>query len=101
MTGILFDLEEDELIELSRLVDAEIVDGVFEINGVKIISKNAFDCSKKKSAKEFPLIAIIVKSESLNNLQVEEERAEEIQIFSKPSKLIPTIELSWDLIITT
>jgi hypothetical protein len=101
VTGLVFDMEEDEILEFSQLVDTKIVDGVFKVNGVKIISRNAFDCSKRISDKEFPLVAIVVRSESLNNLQVEGEGVEEIQFFSKPSLYIPTNELSWDLIITT
>ena len=101
VAGLVFDLEEEALHNLSRLVEAEMVEGVFEIDGVKIFSKNAFECSKKISNKKFPLIAIVVKSGSLTNLQVEEGEAEEIHFFSKPSLYIPTNELSWDLIVTT
>jgi hypothetical protein len=99
--GLVFDMEGEELLDLSRLVDAKIVEGIFEIDGVKIFSRNAFECSKKISIKEFSLVAIVVRTESLNNFQVGEEGAEEIRCFSKPSIYIPTNELSWDLIVTT
>jgi len=99
--GLVFNVEEEELLDLSQLVDAKIVEGIFEINGVKIFSRNAFECSKKISNKEFPLVAIVVEAQSLNNLQVEEQGAEEIHCLSKPSFHIPTNALSWDLIVTT
>jgi hypothetical protein len=99
--GLVFDLEEQELLNLSQLVCAKIVEGIFEINKVKIFSKDSFECSKKISNKEFPLVAIVLKSESPNYLQVEKIRAQEIHFFSKPSLHIPMNELSWDLIVTT
>jgi hypothetical protein len=99
--GLVFDLDEEELLDLSRLVDAEIIEGVVEIEGVEIFSKNAFECSMKMPTKKFPLVAIVVKTESLNTLQGRELEAEEILCFSKPSIHIPTNELSWDLIVTT
>jgi hypothetical protein len=101
VTGLVFDLEEKELLDLSRLVDAKIVEGVFEIDGVKIFSRDAFECSKKIANKKFPLIAVVVKADSLKYIRVVDNVVEKTHCFSKPSLCIPTNELSWDLIVTT
>jgi hypothetical protein len=101
VTGLVFDIEQDELLDLSQLVGVESVEGALEIDAVKIFSRNAFDCSKKIANKEFPLIAVVVKAERLNNSRAIDNELEEIHCFSKPSVYISTNELSWDLIVTT
>jgi hypothetical protein len=101
VAGLVFDVEAEELLDLSRLVEAEMVEGVFEIDGVKIFSREAFECSKKITSKKFPLIAVVVKAESLKYIHALDEVVEEIACFSKPCLYSPTNELSWDLIVTT
>jgi hypothetical protein len=101
VTGLVFDLEEEKLLDLARLVEADIVEGGFEIAGVRIISREAFECSKKIAGKKFPLIAVIVETESLRYFHDLEDVAEEILCSSKPSLYIPLNEMSWVLIITT
>lgn len=101
VTGLVFDMEEEELLDLSRLVEAEMVEGVFEIDGVRIFFRDAFECSKKIANKKFPLIAVVVKAESLNKIRAIDNVVEEIHCVSKPSLYIPTNEHSWDLIVTT
>jgi hypothetical protein len=100
VSGLVFDLPEADLHDLSRLVGEEIVEGGFEIDGVKIFSKDAFNCSKKIAGKKFPLIAVIVETESLRYFHDLEDVAEEILCSSKPTLYIPLNEMSWDLIIT-
>lgn len=99
--GLVFDLEEEQLLDLSRLVDAEISEGLFEIDGLMIFSKTAFECSKRIANKKFPLVAVLVEVETLYGLQGRELGAEVGLCFSRPCMHIPTNELSWDLIATT
>ena len=98
--GLVFDLDEEDLVKLANLTRVEMVGGGMDLDGVQIWSSNALAGNIRISAKKFPLAAIVIKAESIDFFRDKEE----VKIFeylSKSTAYIQTTELSWDLIVTT
>jgi hypothetical protein len=98
--GLLFGMDEDALERLSRLAEAELVDGALEINGVRIWSQDALDVPLRFRDKTFPLFAVVLKAESLDGFPQDPKEIEIVSFQSRPAIRIRTNDLSWDILIT-
>ncbi len=98
--GLVFDLDEEDLVKLANLIGVEIVGGGMELDGVQIWSSNALVGKIRILEKQFPLAAIVIKAESIDFFRDKEE-VKVFEYLSKPTAYIQTTELSWGLIVTT
>ena len=99
--GLVFDLEVESLKGLSQLVREDIMGGVLRIGGLQVWSKRAVDDFPDLHDKVFPLVAIILKAESLDYFAAPVGGAREASFMSRPAIHVETSKLSWDLLITT
>lgn len=64
--GFVFDLESDEVLEFERLAGRSFEAGVVEFAGLRVRLKGAIGDSLDVGEKAFPLIAVVLKAESLD-----------------------------------
>ena len=98
--GLVFDLDEEDLVKLANLTGVEMVGGGMDLDGVQIWSSNALMGNIRILKKQFPLAAIVIQAESIDFFQGK-EGVKVFEYLSKPTVYIETTELSWDLIVTT
>jgi hypothetical protein len=98
--GLIFDVDEGDLVKLADLAGVEMVEGGMDLDGVQIWSSNALAGKIKFPKKQFPLAAIFIEAESIDFFRDKEE-VQIIEYLSKPTAYIDTTDLSWDLIVTT
>jgi hypothetical protein len=100
VSGLVFDLDERDLVKLADLAGVEMVKGGMDLDGVQTWSSNALAGNIRIPEKKFPLVAIVIKAESIDFFRDKEE-AKIFEYLSKPAAYIESTALSWDLIVTT
>ena len=98
--GLVFDLENEDLKKLSELVKEDVVDGVPKVDGLEMWSKSTMYDFPNVRNKLFPLLAIVLKTETFDYF-VEIDDAREVSFMSRPAMHIETNRLSWDLLVIT
>ena len=98
--GLVFDLDEEDLVKLANLTGVEMVGGGMDLDGVQIWSSNALAGKIRVPEKQFPLAAIVIKAESIDFFR-DKDDVKIFEYLSKPAVYIETTDLSWDLIVTT
>ncbi|MDJ0754343.1 MAG: hypothetical protein QNJ45_12550 [Ardenticatenaceae bacterium] len=102
VTGLIFDLPQEDLAKLARLAGVEVFRGGFDLGGVGIWSADATNRSVKLAKKQFPLTAIVI--EVANSAYFKDREIEGvscINYLSRPAVHIQTTPQSWDLIMIT
>ncbi|MEM8858934.1 MAG: hypothetical protein AAGD96_11470 [Chloroflexota bacterium] len=97
---LIFNLGEAGIAKLAHLTGSEIIEGSVEIAGIQARSLNALVGKIKPLEKPFPLVLIVLKTESIDFF-LGKEGVKLIDFCSKPAAYIQTTSLSWDLIVTT
>ena len=97
--GIVFDLDSDELNSLRQLVKGELTQGAFEINGLKVWTRDAIDASLVGQDKVFPLVAVVLKAENLGAFTDLPGQARPFSFMSQPALHGVTHRRSWDLVV--
>ena len=64
--GLVFDVDEDDLVKLANLAGVEMVGGGMDLDGVQIWSANALAGKISVPEKQFPLAAIVLQAESID-----------------------------------
>jgi len=101
VTGLVFDLEEGDLVGLSNLTGEPFREGKLDLGGVQIYSREAAPLDDSLPEKEFPLSAVILKAETLNFFNQLENQLTQCRFLGQPALRIKTPPGSWDLIITS
>ena len=100
VVGLVFNLDEAELVKLADVTGGELVGGEIDLEGVKIGSSEAMAGKYRIRQKQFPLAAIVIQADSIDFFRDKEE-VTVFEYLSKPTVYIEAPELSWDLIVTT
>ena len=99
--GIVFDLELKELTKLAALTGLTFKDGVLDLNGLLIYSRESAPLDEGFPKKEFPLCAAILNAESTDYFQRGDLNLKETSIKGKPAYILESPPQSWDIIITS
>ncbi|MFZ5916049.1 MAG: hypothetical protein ACOYZ7_03885 [Chloroflexota bacterium] len=101
VVGLVFDLEVESLNRFSHLVGEGIVTEIPRVGELHVWSKSAVDDLPNLHDKVFPLVAVVLKAESLDFFAASVGGAKEASFASRPAIHVETNRLSWDLLITT
>jgi hypothetical protein len=100
ITGLVFDLGGESVQKLSQLVKADTGEGVLRIDRVDVWLKSSLGDFPNLHDKAFPLIAVVLKAESLDYFAAPMQGIKEVSFMSHPPIHIETNRLSWDLLVT-
>lgn len=100
VSGLLVDGTADCLKHVARVAETESANGAVVIEGVTLWPKTSLRDVPRITGKCFPLLAVILETESLSALprSLREEHATTFD--GRPAVHLPTSDLSWDLLIT-
>ena len=101
IVGLVFDLETESLKVLSELVEEGHEKDVLKVGSVAVWSRSTMDDFFSTRDKDFPLIAIVLKVESLDHFSTSMDGIREVSFMSRPAVHIETTRQSWDLLVTT
>lgn len=96
--GLVFDLDADDLQGLARLVSGTFAGGMLTVGEVSVWLRSALDDFPAQDEKAFPLIAIVLKAESLDYFATR-EGASDVSFMSQPAIHIATNPQSWDVMV--
>ncbi len=98
--GLVFDIDAAALTRLARLVEADVVDGAVDVDGVLIWSREAMDGTWPTKPKVFPLSAVVVETAGLDAWPKKIGAGHDSRFGERPAVHLETNDLSWDLLIT-
>jgi hypothetical protein len=100
IAGLAFDLEMDHLRKFRQLVKSDLTNDSFEINGLRIWSRDMLTGALPGYNKHFPLAAIILQAEKLDFFTSLSDQVKPCFWMGCPAVHFATNRYSWDLIIT-
>ena len=95
MVGLLFDLQPEELADLSHLAGQPMTEGALRIGDVTLTATGV-----DGPPRQFPLRAVVLRADSLDTVREHAPTAEETRLMGRPALRIETNPLAWDLLIT-
>lgn len=98
--GLWFNLEEEELERLARLVDGDVVHGTLQIGGVSFWVRGAVQDGPVIRGKRFPLVAAVVESDRVDVGDSRAERVAQVSFQLHAALMIQTNPHSWDIVMT-
>ena len=101
ISGLVFDLEEEDLAGLSTLTGEPFREGKLDLGGVKIYTRESAPLSDGLPEKEFPLSAVILEAKTLDFFNQMGTPLTGCKVLGQPAVRITTPPQSWDLIITS
>jgi hypothetical protein len=101
VTGLIFNLEEAYLTGFSTLTGEPFQEGILGWEGVEIYTRDSSPLDERLPNKEFPLVALILKADSLDYFTRLETVLRRTTIRGQQAIWIETPQQSWDLIITS
>lgn len=101
LLGFVFDLPPRDIRELKKLADREFEDGGIEIAGLRVWLRSGLQDFPETGEKTFPLVAMVLKTKTLDAVARGIEGVREASLLSRPALHIETNKLSWDIMITT
>lgn len=100
MTGLVFDLDARALERFAAVAGSGRSGGTLTVDGVAVWPRDALAQPVPRGMKIFPLVAVVLEAESLNDLPRSLRAGRETAFLSRPAIRLPTNDLSWDLLIT-
>jgi hypothetical protein len=101
VSGIVFDIPTPMLTTLSELSSQGRSDGVMALGNITIFGESHVPPEVKLKRKPFPLVAIVITTETLGTHVESPIRPRSINWLGNRSILVEMNPLSWDLILTT
>ena len=101
VTGLIFDLEEADLTGFSNLTDEPFQEGILGLEGVDIYTRDSSPLDESLPKKEFPLVAVILKADTLDYFTRFEPVLRSTTVRGQQAIWIESPQQSWDLIVTS
>lgn len=101
VTGLIFNLEEADLTGFSTLTGEPFQEGILGWEGVEIYTRDSSPLGERLPNKEFPLVALILKADTLDYFTRLETVLRSTTIRGQQAIWIETPQQSWELIITS
>jgi hypothetical protein len=101
ISGIVFDLEINDLENLAALTGLDFENGVLDLNGLFIYSRESSPLDEGLPKKEFPLSAAILNAESLDYFARGDSNLKETSLRGKLAFYLESPPQSWDIYITS
>ena len=99
--GIIFDLETKDLGKLEALTGHSFSDGVIDLDGLLVYSRESSPLEEGLPKKEFPLCAVILGAESLDYFQSRDVKLKETSVNNQLAYCLESPPQAWDIYITS
>ena len=100
LLGFVFDLKPRDVLEFERLAERNFQEGVIEVGGLHVWLRSAINNFPEVGEKTFPLIAVVLQTESLDSFAGVMKGVREISFLSRSAIQIETNKQSWDILMT-